>query len=62
MCSVDYVCVLDFEATCEENAEDFPHEIIEVTFHIFKVVDVTVSRRSCGGRFKIDCSSNRWLI
>ena len=24
-----YICVVDFECTCEENATDFPHEIIE---------------------------------
>lgn len=25
----DYLCVVDFEATCERGAKDFPHEIIE---------------------------------
>jgi 3'-5' exoribonuclease 1 len=26
----DYICVIDFEATCTENClSDFPHEIIE---------------------------------
>lgn len=24
-----YICVVDFECTCEENMTDFPHEIIE---------------------------------
>lgn len=27
----DYICVLDFEATCEKDyGGDFPHEVIEV--------------------------------
>eukprot|EP00051_Salpingoeca_urceolata_P031421 m.11530 g.11530 ORF g.11530 m.11530 type:complete len:332 (-) comp4038_c0_seq2:89-1084(-) len=25
----DYICVIDFEATCEEGTREFPHEIIE---------------------------------
>ena len=28
-CQYDYVCVIDFEATCSEAKINFPHEIIE---------------------------------
>ncbi|KAL7854165.1 hypothetical protein AOLI_G00210090 [Acnodon oligacanthus] len=41
----DYICVVDFEATCEENnPSDFPHEIIEfpmvlIDTHTLEIVD-----------------------
>lgn len=37
---VDYLCVIDFEATCEEGEREYPHEIIE-----FPVVLVDVAKQ-----------------
>src|SRR5689334_17515254 len=31
---VDYYLVLDFEATCEKDAQNYPNEIIEFPVHI----------------------------
>jgi len=38
----DYLVVVDFEATCEKNAPDYEHEIIEFPAVLLRTADVTV--------------------
>jgi len=50
--SLDYLCVLDFEATCEEpNPPDYIHEIIEfpvvlLNLKTLEVVSIVLERES----------------
>eukprot|EP00050_Salpingoeca_kvevrii_P019311 m.84606 g.84606 ORF g.84606 m.84606 type:complete len:322 (-) comp8354_c0_seq1:32-997(-) len=37
----DYICVLDFEATCERDMREFPHEIIEFPIVVIDVATNT---------------------
>lgn len=46
----DYVCVIDFEATCRENTLDFPHEIIE-----FPIVLVNMKTLAIEKHFQSYC-------
>ena len=34
----DYIAVLDFEATCERDAKNYPHEVIEMPTVMLRVV------------------------
>lgn len=38
----DYLLVIDFEATCEANTQDYPHEIIEFPIILVDVHELTV--------------------
>lgn len=49
----DYLCVVDFEATCERAAKDFPHEIIE--FPIVLVDCITFERVRQRLRYDAQC-------
>lgn len=46
----DYVCVIDYEATCTENSLNFPHEIIE-----FPIVLVNMKTLSIDAHFQAYC-------
>lgn len=52
----DYICVVDFEATCEEdNPSDFLHEIIEfpmvlINTHTLQIVSLSQSMVSFSSR------------
>lgn len=41
----DYLLVIDFEATCEANTQDYPHEIIEFPIILVDVHELTVVRK-----------------
>ena len=38
----DYVCVIDYEATCSETAINFPHEIIEFPIVLINMNTLTI--------------------
>lgn len=44
----DYICVVDFEATCEEdNPSDFLHEIIEFPMVLINTHTLEIVRGDC---------------
>lgn len=57
----DYICVVDFEATCEEdNPADFHHEIIEFPMVLINTHTLEIVRRVRGARFKK--INNLWSV
>ncbi len=40
----EYVCVIDYEATCRENSFNYPHEIIEFPIILVNMKTLTIVR------------------
>jgi 3'-5' exoribonuclease 1 len=56
-CPYDYVCVIDYEATCTETKiEDYPHEIIEFPVVLINMATLTIVKLSLLTILDLQCN------